>query len=206
MQTRSFRALGLAGCFLILAAAPAFGKGMFGGSWDVAFPLGELEGYVNKTSLKGFGVEYRQLLTKNWSVGGAFRYNLFNTTSREQIFLPDRSLTVTGVQDRIVNSYQMLVNGHYYLVKSKAVVPYAGLNIGANYLCNRLEIGVGALNDYTWHFVCAPEVGALIKLGYTLSANISLRYSYAVPSGDSGETSYLGLNVGLMSRALDELF
>ena len=100
----------------------------------------------------------------------------------------------------------MLVNGHYYLTRSKAVVPYAGLALGANYVANRLEIGVGALNNYTWHFVCAPEVGALIKLGYTLSVNVGLRYSYAAPSGDSMEYSYLGLTLGLMSGVLDELF
>jgi len=206
MQTRWVRALGMSGCLLLLAAAPALGDGMFGGCWDVSFPLGELEGYVHETSLKGFGVEYRQLLAGHWSVGASFHYNLFNTTSSERLYVPERSLTVSGAQDRIVNSYQALVGGHYYLTLSEAAVPYAGVSLGANYVSERLEIGVGALNDYSWHFVCAPEAGVLVKLGYSLSASIALRYSYAAPSGDSGEYSYLGLNVGLMTRALDRLF
>ncbi len=94
----------------------------------------------------------------------------------------------------------------YARVLKDALVPYAGINIGAQYIQQRLDIGVVRFDDNNWHFVVAPELGMLVRLGYGTSALVSLRYNYAVESGGSINYSYLGLNVGLTFQAWDRIF
>ena len=179
----------------------------FGMSWDVTIPVGATSDYVGETSWIGFTMQWRKFMTPNTSVGLAFSWNVLHQRSfetQEFKFTPegsDREITghISGEQFRYLNSFPILVEGHYYLGDpyDSAVRPFAGLGIGVTPIQRRTEIGIVAITDTNWHFTIAPEVGILIPLDQ-LDLFVAANYNYAFKANNSIDYSFISINLGLM--------
>ena len=192
---------------LIVGAANAqysSNRSIFGMTWDFGLPLDNTKDYIDRTSFLGFNLNGRTPISPEISVGGMFGWNVFDLVSRDPIEIerPGFGGTISGTQERYLNMFPMMASG-FYNFDTGDIVPYAGLNLGAYYVIQRFAIGTIALEQYTWHFGVAPEVGILVSLGGSTYLMASAQYHYAFDSGetiggkDDNSYSWIGLNLGL---------
>jgi hypothetical protein len=163
-------------------------------NYSMAMPVGSTYDFVSDYSFRGISFEYRYLLMPMFSVGGIIGWNIFDdkvkgTFTRE-------SVTVTGTQLRWLDVLSMAALMHAYLPMFKAVLPYAGLELGAYYTSRYVDLGWWAKTEDGWHFGLAPEIGTLVHAG-SVSFNFSVKFKYLVESKENPEELFFGFNVGL---------
>lgn len=175
-------------------------------SYSTALGVGNTGDFVSDFSYKGFQFEGRSFTNRNWTFGGTFGWNIFDTQISELIHLEDgdQAADVQGTQIRYVNSFPIMANGHYYFMKRKDPVrPFLGLNVGVYYISQRFEMGIYQIEENNWHFGFAPEVGFLIPLG-EVSIMLNAKYNYALTAGEpigkgtDNSHSYVTFNIGLV--------
>jgi hypothetical protein len=178
------------------------GRVLSGISWNIGLPVGRMADFMDKASYGGFGFEARKFLTDDFSVGGSFSWNYWSEKTGDIIEL--KSGAVSGTQIRYVNSFPLLVNAHFYLGgKRDQIRPYLGLNLGAYYLLERLDMGIYTFDHDTWHFGVSPEAGFLVEIERDTYLTLTGRYNYGVSSGealngtDDNSFAYWGINLGV---------
>jgi outer membrane protein W len=172
-------------------------------TWNMGLPSGRMADIMGKTSYSGFGLSFERFLNEEFTVGGGFSWNYWSELTDQIIQIPHGA--VSGTQIRYINSFPMFLNAHYYLNKrGEDFRPFVGLNVGAYYIEQRLEIGVYAFNDHTWHFGLAPEAGFLYRTSDETFLTAAARYNSALSSGTTvlgtgtNELAYWGINVGMV--------
>lgn len=170
-------------------------------TYQVSFPSGDTKDFANGTSWRGVGLDFRKSLNWNTTVGFFFGWNVFHERINGTIQLKtDNPGAVTGLQDRYINSFPIMVNVHRYLGERGSIRPYLGVNAGGFIMLQRFEIGVLALQKDQWQWGFAPEIGFLIPLqsGATLFVNGKYNYAFTGASVLGGDIrhSYFNLNIG----------
>jgi len=183
-------------------SANLFAQRGYGGiTWNIASPAEETKDYIDETSYRGFGIEFRTFLSNHLSIGGQTGWNIMDQRIDGTIELENGA--ITGTQIRHLNSFPILLNAFFHLGSPRgAIRPYFGINAGTYFIIQRFEIGIRALEQNNWHFGVAPEVGILFPTDY-LSVMASLKYNKAFEAGTSitGEAKgydYWGLNIGFL--------
>ncbi len=175
-------------------------------SYSTAIGNGNTGDFISDFSYKGFQFEGRTFTNRNWTFGGTFGWNIFDTKSSKLIHLEDGNNVsdIQGTQVRYINSFPMMLNGHYYFFKRKSPVrPFMGMNIGLYYITQRFQLGVYEKESSNWHFGFAPEVGLLIPVG-DVAIMANAKYNYALTtgkplgSGTDNSQSYISFNIGLV--------
>ncbi len=173
------------------------GQSFFGFSYSTAAPLGETADYIGSYSWRGLNMEYRWFVSENISTGVFFNWNTFYQKLNGEFV--DGTRTVSGTQQRFINVFPVMVEGHYYFADDfSRFRPYAGVGLGGQFTRQRTEMGIFLSEQSNWQFVVAPSVGSLIGFGGGTSLNLALRYYYAPQAGDlRSAISYLGVSAGL---------
>jgi outer membrane protein W len=175
-------------------------------SYSTALGMGNTGDYIDNFSYKGFQFEGRSFTNRNWTFGGTFGWNVFDQKITDMIHIEegDKVSDIDGTQVRYINSFPMMVNGHYYFLKRRSPVrPFLGLNVGVYYITQRFELGVFQIERDNWHFGFAPEAGVLIPIG-NMAIMANAKYNYAFSAGQSvtGSTdntqAYMSFNIGLV--------
>ena len=180
---------------VLLMVSASSGQDLVSLSYQTAVPMSSTSDFIEKTSFRGFGMEWRQFVQSDISAGIAFNWNVFHQVRSE---LAERgNIQISGTQNRTLNILPLLVTGHYYMAKRGTTRAYAGLAAGAFFVKNRLDIGVFSFNDDSWHFGVAPEIGLEIPISLDTAGLISIKYDYAFKSGDKEAQSYVGINFGI---------
>jgi len=177
---------------------------LFGISWNVGLPMGNTKDFIDRTSYSGVSFEGRSWLNREFAVGGMFGWGVFDVVSYEpiQIDKPEYGGTISGTQERWMNTLPIMVSGYYHFGRGD-IVPYIGANAGTYYIVETFGIGTVAFESRNWHFGVAPEAGIMIGISRTTYLLASVRYNYAFDSGENvagGEDnaqSWLNLNIGL---------
>ena len=73
-----------------------------------------------------------------------------------------------GFAVNALGSFPILVGGQFYLGQRGGLRPYVGANVGTYAIERRVEIGLYALQETTWHWGLAPEVGFTFPVGTLL--------------------------------------
>ena len=175
---------------------------MSGLSYNMGLTTSNTSDFVSDYSWRGFGFEIRSFRGDNFSVGGSFSWNVFDEKTGDVIYF-DRG-AASGTQIRILNSFPLMLNAHYYLGQfSDRVRPYIGLNVGTYYIRQRLEIGVIAFDNSNWHFGLAPEIGVMFPTysGSMFFMNVRFNQAFKAGSGVAGteakDIQYWGFNIGI---------
>lgn len=175
-------------------------------SYSTALGTGNTGDFISDFSYKGFQFEGRTFTNRNWTFGGSFGWNIFDAKLSELIHVEDgnEAADIQGTQLRYINSFPIMVNGHYYFLKRRDPVrPFLGMNVGLYYINQRFELGIYQVEENNWHFGFAPEAGVLIPVG-DISIMLNVKYNYALSAGKpiGGGTdnshSYLTFNIGLV--------
>jgi outer membrane protein len=178
----------------------SFSQDWFGSySYNISFPTGDTQDYVDKTSWRGMSLDFRKYVQPNISWGLSFGWHVFHKRTKERITLENGD--VSGTQDRYINSFPLMVNAHYYLSEEGEFRPYLGANVGLFRTLQRFEIGLFAWQKNNWVFGFIPEVGFLLPIGEEMNLHVSGKYHFPLEgdtiTGNKASVSYIGLNVGL---------
>ena len=165
--------------------------------YNFAIPLPDTKDYSSNVSYYGAEVNFKRFLKPNVSVSLSFAWNVFYTETRDIIALPKAD--VSGLQNRYVNTFPMLVGIQYY-AGNKDIRPYIGANVGALYSSRRLQIGIYDILEYKWRFMVQPEAGLIFKANRSSDIALGVSYNYGFPAtsditGKDVSESWIGIKL-----------
>jgi len=184
----------------LLFTVPLHAQQIFGLSYDVSFPTSDTKEFVSNTSVLGFGLDARKMTHSKYSYGVTFHWNSFKDDRLERV---GSEADVIMIDDRSLESFPLLVNGHYYFFSElESFRPFIGGNIGTYFIITRRMVDGIPRSDTNWHFGLAPDIGFLLHFMHDVHLMITLRYNYAFKTGGSPARSYLSVLFGMVSISL----
>jgi opacity protein-like surface antigen len=183
---------------IMFFSAKTVAQSTFTTSYTINFPLGNTHDYIEKTSFRGFSLDYRYLISGNIALGiGTGWYTFYEKKEYDTYTSKDNALSISGQQYRYINSMPILAVGNYYFKPEEKLSPFVGLGIGTFYNVVTTDLGQYSFETRAWQFCLAPEAGVRIKFE-VVSGFLSLRYNNNFESTDLDGQSFLSLNIGLM--------
>lgn len=171
-------------------------------TYQISFPTGDTKDFAGETSFRGVGLDFRKAFNENTTWGFFAGWNVFHERINEslEVQLDDVPGVVTGLQDRTLNAFPIMLNIHRYLGQSGGIRPYVGLNAGGFINMERFEIGILSQDESRWDWGGAPEVGLVIPVQDRFTLLISGKYNYAFTGksviGTDINNSYFNINIG----------
>jgi len=188
----------LAAVSIILPSRGSAQDWFSGATYEVSVPGGDLKDFADATSWLGFGLGFRKALNKNTTAGLFFGWHVFHEETRDLIQLENGA--ASGLQNRYVNSFPIMLNYHYYLGRSGDIRPYFGLNGGGYILLQRLDFGVYSFHQDSFEWGVIPEIGAVIPLSRDTSLLLQGKWTYAFTGkgigGDDMKLQYWSITAG----------
>jgi hypothetical protein len=164
--------------------------------YTMSFATGETADFISKASFRGITLDGRGFLTDYVSLGGSVNWTTFYENPPEQT-IRDGSLSITGTPYKYINACPILFNVHFYRgIPDEGLRIYGGVGIGTYYINQRTDMGLWTSTEDHWHFGFAPEIGLLLPVGVSSSVIVSVKWNYALKSGDSINYNWFGLNIG----------
>jgi len=170
-------------------------------TYQISMPTGDTEKFISDYSYRGFGLDFRSFAAKNTSVGFATGWNVFHERTSKTIELnTEKPGAITGVQDRLVNAFPVMLNVHQYFGKRRDIRPYIGLNAGGFFMLQQFDIGIYSFQEDEWQWGMAPEIGVIVPLKGNGSIIINGKYNYAFtgdhPVGGDINHEYWMIGIG----------
>jgi outer membrane protein len=150
-------------------------------NYEISDGTSDTGDFIDQTSFRGIGFEGRWFTSRNMSMGYSFDWNVLHEKTGDAITVGN--VTLSGTQDRTINTFPILVTGHYYMGPDNRF--FAGLGGGFYYEEQRFDIGVFAFDSEMWHLGVAPEIGISHEIDYDVRAVLALRYNYGFEASDS---------------------
>lgn len=164
----------------------AFAQDWFGSvTYQISMPAGDTKDFIDETSYRGFGLDYRKIIYPNTSVGFSTGWNVFHERINETVQLKTENPgAITGLQDRTINAFPIMLSAHQYFGRKKSIRPYIGLNAGGFIMMQRFDIGIFSFEEDQWQWGIAPEIGVVVPLKGASNLIVNVKYNYAF-TGDS---------------------
>ncbi len=196
---KAIRTLALALLVVVCAHTAARAQDWFGmATWNVSVPDGDTKKFVDEPSFRGFGLEFRKEFKPRTTVGILGAWEVFH--ERREGSINVGSATITGSQDRYINSFPVMLGLHRYFGTTGGRQPYIGVNAGGFVLIQTLRVGLAEIEDDTWEWGVAPEVGFILPIDRGSAFVINARYNLALTgenlSGGDAQLSYWGFHAG----------
>lgn len=166
--------------------------------YNFGIPLPDSKDWVSNVSYYGLELNFKRFLKPEVSVSLSFSWNVFYKETYDVIAL--KNADVSGLQNRYINTFPMLVGMQYYFGNKKSVRPYIGGNLGALYSTRRLQIGIYDATDYKWRFMVQPEAGVIFPIDNYSDVAFGVSYNYGFPAtsdilGTDISESWVGLKL-----------
>jgi hypothetical protein len=158
-------------------------------TWQVSGNTGDSGDFIDEVSFIGFGLEGHSYISRHFSIGLSFDWQVFDKQTTETVQLEEGAAALTGKQFRYINAFPMLVNLHLYAGDVHDFRMFLGAGIGAYYIMQRLQIGLANIENKDWFFGGGPEFGFMIPLEEVYFYT-SGRINYAVRNLDDTEDAY----------------
>jgi outer membrane protein W len=164
-------------------------------AYSTAMSVGSTNDFIDQFSFAGFSFDWRsRLKEKFWagvSIGWQVLYNKAERTSEIG------NVALTGTQVRHLNTFPLLLTGHYYHSSEDGKIqPYGGLGAGVYASEWRVDVGLLTASSVTWHFGLAPELGVVLPMGSN-RFSLSSRFNYAFESGGNPEILFFTFAFGV---------
>ena len=170
---------------------------LWGVSYNVSYPTGNTNDFIDKISFRGMGLHARKYLNTDNSVGGSVSWNVF--ALKETGTWDDGGRTLTGTQMRDINAVPIYVNYFHYFGDELGWRFLVGLNAGTMYVDQRVDVGIFRFDENQWQFAFAPEIGFMMPYDAFLGF-VDLRYNVSLEAGEVEGQSYLELIIGFGLR------
>jgi outer membrane protein len=165
--------------------------------YSMGFGAGDLGNYINKSSFRGFAIDYRKLIQPDIGIGVDLGWNVFYEAKSYDTY-SSGTTDVSGRQYRYNNQFPMLIAADYYNNPGEKITLFVGLGIGTMYSLRNTDMGTWTLEQDAWNFALRPEVGVMYELNPDLRINISTKYYHGFEAGDLPAQGYFTLNVGIV--------
>ena len=178
----------------------AEGDQLFGINYSIGFPIGEFGDFIEKTSWRGFNLEYDVFVRKNLSVGFHAGYALFNEIDERDSYSFERGTTGVAISAKLWK-YTHIVPIHataryYYTPAADSWLHlFGGVGIGTSYVNQEVWVGLSTIQDDYWKFSVSPEFGLDLPTGGYTNIIISGQYQYILDAHDSGNEDLTNLNL-----------
>lgn len=167
-------------------------------TYQISIPAGDTKQFTDDISFRGFAMDFRKQVDKSATVGLLLGWNVFyqrvtQTTELET----ENPVAITGVQDRTLNAFPLMLNAHYYFGSDNKF--YAGLNAGGYYMLQRFDIGIYRFQNDEWQWGIIPEIGFMTPLsgGSTLIINAKYNYTFTGESPLGGDINHQYWSIGI---------
>ncbi len=189
-----------AGMFI---ASGARAQSSFTTYYSMGFGTGDVNTYISAPSFRGFGMEYKNYIKPNLSIGIDVAWNVFYERKDYDTYTSG-TLSVSGVQYRYINAVPIFVNTNYYFKPGGKIKPYVGLGIGTMSMNRKTEMNLYYISEDSWNFALKPEAGILFNANPEMDILIAGKYNYGFAANGMTAQSYFTLNLGLVwKRHLD---
>lgn len=146
--------------------------------WVIGVPVSDMKtNFIDKTSTRGFAMEYRYMLNGPVSVGGGFSWQGFYQKMDRATYTFDGG-AITSTRFNHLYQFPLFLNVHYYPLKNNYVYPFVGLNAAMVSIDKQDQIGQYYVQDKSWQFALQPEVGALLQMSPGSGFGIILKAKY----------------------------
>ena len=170
--------------------AQSLGPDKFSIAWEVGIPSND---FMSATSYSGGRIEYQRMIKPNVSVGIAGSWNSFSEYVPKTTYQkPDGSGAITtDIVNEIYSVPLTLTAKYYFLHDKRALTPYVGIGLGAQYSAQAKYFNIYGLEDNNWGFVARPELGLQFSFNRNSSLFLSGVYNYAAVKSDFFKTDNL---------------
>jgi len=164
--------------------------------YDISLPFGASADQTGKTSFRGAGFDFANLMTPSLSLGFHISMATFYEKVEEGRIEFNQGV-ITGKQYRYLNAIPMYFSTRYMITENNWH-PFFGLGIGTMWSEGRTDMGLYSGVDKAWRFAMSPEAGIIIGAPeYDLGLNVGIRYNYGFKTSDSEAEQYLSFVVGV---------
>jgi len=189
----------LAGLVLLVLQTPSRAQDWFGmATWNISFPTDATKNFVDETSFRGFGLDFRKEFRPRTSIGIMGSWEVFHERSSGTDTFG--TLTLSGSQDHYINSFPIMLGLHRYFGADGGTRPYIGVNGGGFVMIQTVRVGIAELETDSWVWGAMPEAGFIIPIDRGSSFVVNARYNYAFTgenlAGNDFNLSYWGVRVG----------
>ena len=182
-RMKTIRTIALAALVVACTQTAVRAQDWFGmATWNVSIPAEDTKKFVNETSFAGFGLEFRKEFKPRTTVGILGSWEVFHERTSGTIDLGHGS--ITGSQDHYINSFPIMLSLHRYFGATGATQPYIGVAAGGFVLIQTLRVGLSEIEDDTWEWGGAPEVGIIMPLDRGSAFVVNGRYNIAFTGQD----------------------
>jgi opacity protein-like surface antigen len=166
-------------------------------NYSMGFGTGDVKDFISKPSFRGFGFDFRKLVTPNVGVGGSIGWNVFYEELAKDAYTVGNS-TLSGKQFRYSNHIPMLANATYYLKPGEQFNPFVGLGIGVTYTRRNTDMNLYTLEQEAWNFTLQPEFGFLYNMSDEAAFSVSGKFNQGFKAGSELKEaqSFFSLNLG----------
>jgi hypothetical protein len=187
-------------CTTLLAASAGGGTAhaqrMIGDvAYSVSIPLDQTGTYAEGPGWIGVVMDWRSEVSTRLTLGLSAGWNRIR-----QDAVAGSSSATDG--ERTLDFVPLLVSVHTYSTTRRGAISiYGGLGVGAYWVHQGIKGPQGDLEESTWHFGVAPEIGVFAPLG-SLGVFGNVKYHYILPTGTSligteNRHSYIAVGLGL---------
>ena len=169
--------------FYTVTYAQYHGTDKFAIAWEVGIPSND---FMSATSYSGGRVEYDRMIKPNVSVGIAGSWNSFSEYVPKTTYqkADGSGAITTDIVDEIYSVPLTLTAKYYFLHDKRALTPYVGIGLGAQYSAQAKYFNIYGLEDNNWGFVARPELGLQFSFNRNSSLFLSGVYNYAAIKSD----------------------
>lgn len=189
---------------LALAGGRAYAQDpyFFGFAYTPVVPLGNTKDFVGSgVSWRGVTMEGRRVVQPNVTVGFSFGWQVMNTETNEVVSFvnPDQTqgIDVQGFQIRTINAFPLMAMAHYYLGRRGGLRPYIGGGAGLSFVENRVNFGGILIDDDTWPFTLAGDVGVAMPVGWSSAGFLFARFHWMAAAGNADSQTYVAIGAGV---------
>ncbi len=177
------------------------GRVVFGGAWDVGFPVGSVHDFTQAVSGLGFEFMARYFVLPQLTVGVGADFQSFAAAQPRTTYqVNNGALTATAYNS--VQNAALRASVHYYFLKDAPVVPYAGLSVGVGWSTFQSAAADLAFYDNQASVLLGGDVGALLPVPNSGVALLAAVRYLALPAADFLSVSNvqtLSLQFGLLT-------
>jgi outer membrane protein len=182
---------------VLLFSTPIYSQQILGLSYNISIPQGDMREFIDNTSYAGFGIEGRQFINEQISMGLSFGWSKFRQESQQV------SGTTIILEENLLDSFPLVFNASYYMFdEATGFRPYAGFNAGVYFINARRISTQRSFQDKSLYFGVAPEIGFFSEMFYDINMLIFMRYNYTVKFSGPGTYPYFTLHFALVSVSI----
>ena len=169
--------------------------------YSMGFPgNSEFSDFVGGASYTGFNFSVIRYINDNWGFGGSVGWNDFYEKDVYSTVQVNENAAVTGTFRKSLYSTPLTFNTRYRFLNNPKMELSGGLDLGAYFLREQLQVSIYYVEDAPTKFGVTPNLGFLYKFNPNFAVQARGRYHILVDGATDhiDNPSYFSLDVGVV--------